>query len=142
YNSIMTKALADRLAEAFAEYLHHYARTEVWGYEQPQSLDNVQLIDEQYRGIRPAFGYPACPDHLPKETLWKLLDPEGHAGIKLTESYAMWPAASVSGLYFAHPESRYFAVDMVTKDQVESYAQRSGKTVEQIERWLAPNLGY
>ena len=142
YNSIMTKALADRLAEAFAEYLHHVVRTEAWKYEGKDELDNEKLINEEYRGIRPAFGYPACPDHLPKGALWKLLDAERNTGISLTESYAMWPAASVSGLYFAHPDSRYFAVDMLTKDQVEAYAQRSGKSTEEIERWLAPNLGY
>jgi 5-methyltetrahydrofolate--homocysteine methyltransferase len=138
----MTKALADRLAEAFAEYLHKVVRTEVWGYEKPDELTGERLIAEEYRGIRPAFGYPACPDHLPKETLWKLLDAEAAAGIRLTESYAMWPAASVSGLYFAHPEARYFAVDRVTRDQVESYAERMGRPIAEIERWLSPNLGY
>jgi 5-methyltetrahydrofolate--homocysteine methyltransferase len=142
YHSIMTKAVADRLAEAFAEYLHHLVRTEVWGYESKNELDNEALISEKYRGIRPAFGYPACPDHTPKAMLWKLLDAERHTGIQLTESYAMWPAASVSGLYFAHPQARYFAVDRLTKDQVEDYARRSGLTLEQAERWLAPNLGY
>jgi hypothetical protein len=142
YNSIMTKALADRLAEAFAEYLHHLVRTEVWRYERPDELSGDKLIAEEYRGIRPAFGYPACPDHLPKSTLWKLLDPEHAAGIRLTESYAMWPAASVSGLYFAHPQARYFAVDRITRDQVESYAARMGLSVAEVERWLAPNLGY
>ncbi|MCA9088408.1 MAG: methionine synthase [Planctomycetaceae bacterium] len=142
YHSILTKALADRLAEAFAEYLHHLVRTETWGYEGPDELDVDSLVAEKYRGIRPAFGYPACPDHIPKSKLWELLDAENSAGIRLTESYAMWPAASVSGLYFAHPESRYFAVHMLGKDQVEAYAQRSGLTVEEAERWLAPNLGY
>ncbi|MEZ6058105.1 MAG: methionine synthase [Planctomycetaceae bacterium] len=142
YNSIMAKALADRLAEAFAEYLHHLVRTEVWGYESPEEYDVDSLINESYRGIRPAFGYPACPDHTPKATLWKLLDAEKNTGIKLTESFAMWPAASVSGLYFAHPESRYFAVDRLTKDQVEDYAPRASLTVSEAERWLAPNLGY
>lgn len=142
YNSIMTKALADRLAEAFAEYLHKLVRTEVWKYERPGDLTNEALIEENYRGIRPAFGYPACPDHLPKATLWQLLDAEEQTGIKLTESYAMWPAASVSGLYFAHPEARYFAVDRLTRDQVESYAERMGRPVPEIERWLGPNLGY
>ncbi|MFV0443511.1 MAG: methionine synthase [Planctomycetaceae bacterium] len=142
YNSIMAKALADRLAEAFAEYLHKFVRTEVWQFERPNDLTNEALIAENYRGIRPAFGYPACPDHLPKEILWSLLDAEARAGIKLTESYAMWPAASVSGLYFAHPESRYFAVNLVTRDQVESYAERMGKPIQEIQRWLGPNLGY
>ncbi len=128
YMSIMTKAVADRLAEAFAEYLHHHVRTEVWGYEAKDAFDTEALVAEKYRGIRPAFGYPACPDHIPKGTLWQLLDAEKNTGIKLTESYAMWPAASVSGLYFAHPHSRYFAVDRLTKDQVESYAARAGWT--------------
>ncbi len=142
YHAIMAKALADRLAEAFAEYLHHLVRTEVWRYEAPDAFSNADLIAEKYRGIRPAFGYPACPDHLPKATLWTLLDVEATAGIRLTESYAMWPAASVCGLYFAHPEARYFAVDRVTRDQVESYAERMGRPLAEIERWLAPNLGY
>ena len=141
YNSIMAKAVADRLAEAFAEYLHERVRQE-WGYGAGEGLTNDDLIAEKYRGIRPAFGYPACPDHTPKSTLWQLLDAEAHTGIKLTESYAMWPAASVSGLYFAHPEARYFAVDRITKDQVESYAERTGMTISEVERWLAPNLGY
>ena len=141
YNSIMAKAVADRLAEAFAEYLHQRVREE-WGFGKNEGLSNEDLIAEKYRGIRPAFGYPACPDHTPKATLWKLLDAEKQTGIKLTESYAMWPAASVSGLYFAHPEARYFTVDRITKDQVESYAQRTGMTVAEVERWLAPNLGY
>lgn len=142
YHSIMTKAIADRLAEAFAEYLHHVVRTEVWGYESKTDFNNESLIAEKYRGIRPAFGYPACPDHVPKRALFDLLDAENQAGMSLTESYAMWPAASVSGLYFAHPEARYFSVDRISKDQVESYAKRSGMTIEQTERWLAPNLGY
>jgi 5-methyltetrahydrofolate--homocysteine methyltransferase len=142
YHAIMAKALADRLAEAFAEYLHHLVRTQVWRYEAPDAFSNEDLIAEKYRGIRPAFGYPACPDHLPKATLWKLLDVEAAAGIRLTESYAMWPAASVCGLYFAHPEARYFAVGRVTRDQVESYAERMGRPVAEIERWLSPNLGY
>ena len=141
YNSIMTKALADRLAEAFAEYLHKQARVE-WGYGVDESLENDDLIAEKYRGIRPAFGYPACPDHVPKGKLWELLDAENLTGISLTESYAMWPAASVSGLYFAHPEARYFSVDRITKDQVESYAERTGMSVQETEKWLAPNLGY
>ncbi|MEZ6066594.1 MAG: methionine synthase [Planctomycetaceae bacterium] len=142
YNSIMVKALADRLAEAFAEYLHQHVRTNVWKYEQEGELTHDDLIEEKYRGIRPAFGYPACPDHTRKGDLWELLKVEESIGLKLTESYAMWPAAAVSGLYFAHPHARYFAVDRITKDQVESYAQRTGMTIEQTERWLAPNLGY
>ncbi|WP_437228912.1 methionine synthase [Planctomicrobium sp. SH661] len=142
YNSIMVKAIADRLAEAFAEYLHEHVRREVWGYEQADELTKEDLISEKYRGIRPAFGYPACPDHLPKRRLFDLLKATEITGIQLTESFAMWPAASVSGLYFAHPQSRYFSVDRLTKDQVEDYARRSGLSVAEIERWLAPNLGY
>jgi 5-methyltetrahydrofolate--homocysteine methyltransferase len=142
YNSIMAKALADRLAEAFAEYLHKYVRTEVWGYERAGALNNEDLIAEKYRGIRPAFGYPACPDHLPKTRLFELLEATDRTGIELTESLAMLPAASVSGLYFAHPQARYFSVDRITKDQVASYAERMGMEVKEIERWLAPNLGY
>ncbi len=141
YNSIMTKALADRFAEAFAERLHKTAR-EDWGFGHSENLDSDDLIAENYRGIRPAFGYPACPDHTAKAQLWDLLKAEDHTGIKLTESYAMWPAASVSGLYFSHPESRYFSVDRLTRDQVENYAQRKGMPIQEIERWLAPNLGY
>ncbi len=141
YNAIMAKAVADRLAEAFAEYLHQRVREE-WGFGRGEGLSNDELIAEKYRGIRPAFGYPACPDHTPKAKLWELLDAETHTGIKLTESYAMWPAAAVSGLYFAHPEARYFTVDRITKDQVQSYAERSGMTITDVERWLAPNLGY
>jgi 5-methyltetrahydrofolate--homocysteine methyltransferase len=141
YNSIMTKALADRLAEAFAEYLHERVRRE-WGYGAKESLSKDDLIEEKYRGIRPAFGYPACPDHTRKRTLFDLLEAEARTGITLTDSYAMWPAASVSGLYFAHPQARYFAVDRITRDQVDSYAQRTGMTVAEVERWLGPNLGY
>ncbi len=141
YNSIMVKALADRLAEAFAEYLHARARLD-WGYGIEEQLTNDELIEEKYRGIRPAPGYSACPDHTEKRTLFKLLDAEANTGVKLTESCAMWPAASVSGYYFGHPESRYFAVDRVTRDQVEAYAKRKGMSVLEVERWLAPNLGY
>ena len=141
YQSIMAKALADRLAEAFAEYLHQRVRTE-WGYGRSENLSTADLIDEKYRGIRPAFGYPSCPDHTEKRTLFHLLQAEQHTGITLTESFAMWPAASVSGLYFAHPQARYFAVDRITRDQVESYAKRKGMPIEQAERWLAPNLAY
>jgi 5-methyltetrahydrofolate--homocysteine methyltransferase len=141
YASIMVKALADRLAEAFAEFLHHRARLD-WGYGQEESLSPEDLIHEKYRGIRPAFGYPACPDHTEKRTLFDLLDAEKSASIRLTENFAMWPAASVSGLYFAHPESRYFSVDRITRDQVESYAARKKMPIAEIERWLSPNLGY
>ncbi len=142
YNSIMSKAVADRLAEAFAEFLHKHIRSEVLCYEAPNELSREDLIGEKYRGIRPAFGYPACPDHTPKKQLFELLNGEANTGISLTESYAMWPAASVSGLYFAHPEARYFSVDRITKDQVESYAERTGMTIAETERWLAPNLSY
>jgi 5-methyltetrahydrofolate--homocysteine methyltransferase len=141
YNSILVKALADRLAEAFAEYLHQKARTE-WGYGKQEKLTQEQLIDEQYRGIRPAPGYPACPDHTEKRQLFDLLEAEKLARITLTENFAMTPAASVSGLYFAHPAAKYFAVDRLTRDQVEDYARRKGMTVVEVERWLAPNLGY
>ena len=141
YLSIMTKALADRLAEAFAEYLHKKAREE-WGYGKQETLSSEELIEEKYRGIRPAHGYPACPDHTEKTKLFELLDAERQIGIHLTESFAMFPAASVSGLYFAHPQARYFSVDKVTKDQVEDYARRKGMPLATLERWLSPNLGY
>jgi 5-methyltetrahydrofolate--homocysteine methyltransferase len=141
YNAIMVEALADRLAEAFAEMLHEKARRD-WGYGRDERLSKDDLIDEKYQGIRPAAGYPSCPDHTDKKTLWSLLDVEKQIGMTLTESYAMWPAASVSGLYFAHPEARYFAVDLITRDQVESYAKRKGMPVAEVERWLAANLGY
>jgi 5-methyltetrahydrofolate--homocysteine methyltransferase len=141
YNAIMAEALADRLAEAFAEYLHKQAR-EDWGYGKVETFSTEQLIDEAYRGIRPAAGYPACPDHTEKGTLWKLLDVEKSAGIKLTESFAMWPGSSVSGLYFAHPESKYFAVGKLGKDQVEDLARRKGKPLSEMERWLGPWLNY
>lgn len=141
YNAIMVAALADRLAEAFAEMLHHRARRE-WGYGADENLSNDELIREKYRGIRPAAGYPACPDHTEKETLWKLMDVESETGITLTESFAMWPGAAVSGLYFAHPESRYFAINKITKDQVEHYAQLKNQSIADIEKWLSPILGY
>jgi 5-methyltetrahydrofolate--homocysteine methyltransferase len=141
YNAIMVEALADRLAEAFAEYLHKKVRQE-WGFGQTENLTTDDLIDEKYRGIRPASGYPSCPDHTEKRTLWSLLDVEAKIGLKLTESFAMWPAASVSGLYFAHPEARYFAVDLITRDQVEDYAHRKGMSLADAERWLQANLAY
>jgi 5-methyltetrahydrofolate--homocysteine methyltransferase len=141
YNSIMVKALADRLAEAFAEWLHKRARDD-WGFGATEALDNDALIVEAYRGIRPAPGYPACPDHTEKPGLFRLLGAEEAAGMQLTESFAMTPAASVCGLYFGHPESRYFAVDRITREQVEAYAARKGMPVADVERWLAPNLGY
>jgi 5-methyltetrahydrofolate--homocysteine methyltransferase len=137
----MAEALADRLAEAFAECLHQRARQE-WGYGKSETLSNAELIQEKYRGIRPAAGYPACPDHTEKGTLWQLIDAEKNAGVKLTESYAMWPGSSVSGLYFAHPEAQYFSLGKIDRDQVEDYAQRKGMTVVEVERWLGPNLGY
>jgi 5-methyltetrahydrofolate--homocysteine methyltransferase len=140
-NSILVKALADRLAEAFAELLHERARRD-WRYGNDERLTSEELIEEKYRGIRPAPGYPSQPDHTEKATLFTLLDAEENAGIKLTESYAMWPAASVCGLYFAHPAARYFAVDRITREQVEDYARRKGMKVAEMERWLAPNLGY
>ena len=141
YLSIMTKALADRLAEAFAEYLHKQAR-DAWGYGTEERLSTDDLIHEKYRGIRPAHGYPACPDHTEKTKLFQLLDAERATGIRLTESFAMHPASSVSGLYFAHPEARYFSVDKITRDQVEDYARRKQIPVEEVERWLSPNLNY
>lgn len=143
YNGIMTKALADRLAEAFAEMLHKRVREE-WGFGRGENLTNDQLISEKYRGIRPAAGYPACPDHTEKWTLWNLLDPEKKAGIKLTESCAggMYPGASVSGLYFAHPAAKYFAVGKIERDQVADYQVRKQMELAEMERWLAPVLNY
>ncbi|MEM0952654.1 MAG: methionine synthase [Pseudomonadota bacterium] len=142
YNSILLKALADRLAEAFAEHLHLRVRKEYWGYAQEEALSNEELIRERYQGIRPAPGYPACPDHTEKQTLFRLLDAESNTGVELTESFAMTPAASVSGFYFSHPDARYFAVGKIGRDQVESLAQRKAVTVDDIERWLRPNLDY
>ena len=141
YNAIMAEALADRLAEAFAEWLHKEVRAEL-GYGRAEKLTTEDLIAEKYRGIRPAAGYPACPDHTEKAILWDLLDAEQHTGIKLTESFAMWPGSSVSGLYFAHPESKYFAVGKLGKDQVEELARRKGKKTSEMERWLGPWLNY
>ncbi|MGY1753326.1 methionine synthase [Blastococcus sp. SYSU D01042] len=142
YSAIMLEALADRLAEAFAERLHERVRTEFWGYAAGERLDNDALIAEKYRGIRPAPGYPACPEHTEKQTIWELLDVEAHTGIQLTESMAMWPGAAVSGLYFSHPDARYFVLGRVGRDQVEDYAARKGWTVAEAEKWLSPNLGY
>ncbi len=141
YNAIMAEAIADRLAEAFAEYLHKRAREE-WGYGKNEGLTTDDLIEEKYRGIRPAAGYPACPDHTEKQILWELLDVEKKTGIKLTESYAMWPGSSVSGLYFSHPESKYFAISKIGRDQVLDYHLRKGMTLEEVERWLGPYLNY
>lgn len=140
YNAIMVKAVSDRLAEAFAEYLHQQVRTHYWGYVADETLDNNALIAEKYQGIRPAPGYAACPEHTEKQAIWDLLNIEQRIGMKLTESYAMWPGASVSGWYFSHPDSRYFAVAKIQKDQLEDYASRKGWTVAQAEKWLAPNL--
>ena len=142
YNAILLKALADRLAEALAERLHQRVRTESWGYAADEALDNEALIAEAYRGIRPAPGYPACPDHSEKATLFRLLDAPGNAGMQLTESFAMLPTAAVSGYYFSHPQSRYFVVGRVSKEQVEDYARRKGVSLRQAERWLAANLDY
>ena len=142
YSSIMLKALADRLAEAFAEHLHERVRREFWGYAPNEALDNDSLIDEKYRGIRPAPGYPACPDHTEKATLFRLLDATRNTSIELTEGFAMFPTAAVSGWYFSHPESQYFVVGRLTREQVDDYAKRKGWTREEAERWLAPNLDY
>jgi 5-methyltetrahydrofolate--homocysteine methyltransferase len=142
YSSIMLKALADRLAEAFAERMHERVRREFWGYAAGEHLDNQALINEAYRGIRPAPGYPACPDHTEKANLWALMDAESNTGIRLTESFAMFPTAAVSGFYFSHPDARYFAVGKIDRDQVASYAKRKGLSLREAERWLAPNLGY
>lgn len=140
YSSIMVKALADRLAEAFAEYLHKEVRTQYWGYANDENLSNEELIKESYKGIRPAPGYPACPDHLEKLTIWKLLEVEKNVGVKLTESLAMWPAASVSGYYFGHPEARYFGLGKIKEDQVKDFAERKEISFEEASKWLAPNI--
>jgi 5-methyltetrahydrofolate--homocysteine methyltransferase len=138
----MLKAVADRLAEAFTELMHERVRKEYWGYTKNEELSNEELIAEKYQGIRPAPGYPACPDHTEKRTMFDLLDAEAQVGIHLTESYAMYPASSVSGWYFAHPDSRYFALGKIAKDQVQDYATRKGMTLEEAEKWLAPVLNY
>jgi 5-methyltetrahydrofolate--homocysteine methyltransferase len=140
YNAILTKALGDRLAEAFAEYLHLKVRKEIWGYASDENLSNQDLISEEYKGIRPAPGYPACPDHLEKPTIWKLLNVEENIGVKLTESMAMWPASSVSGYYFAHPESKYFGLGKIKSDQVADYAKRRNISIDTATKWLAPNI--
>ena len=142
YNAILLKALADRLAETLAERMHQRVRTEFWGYAVDESLDVDAIIDEQYRGIRPAPGYPACPEHSEKATLFRMLDAGRNAGMTLTESFAMTPAAAVSGWYFSHPKSQYFVVGRVSKEQAEDYARRKGVTLAQAERWLAANLDY
>ena len=142
YSSIILKALADRLAEALAEFLHERVRKEYWGYASTEEFSNEDLVAEKYAGIRPAPGYPACPDHTEKAKLWKLLDVENNIDLKLTESFAMFPTAAVSGFYFSHPQSRYFSVGKISRDQLVSFAERKGMTVQEAERWLAPNLGY
>ena len=142
YNSIMVKALADRLAEAFAEKLHELVRTEYWGYAKDEAFSKADLIKEQYVGIRPAPGYPACPEHTEKGTLFALLDVEKNIGLRITESYAMYPTAAVSGFYFSHPESRYFGVGKISKEQVIDYAERKNMELGEAERWLSPNLAY
>ncbi len=142
YSAIMLKCLADRLAEAFAERMHERVRKEFWGYASEENLDNEALIREKYKGIRPAPGYPACPDHTEKGLLWQLLKPDECIDLKITESFAMYPTAAVSGWYFAHPQSRYFGVSNIGRDQVEDYAYRKGMTVAEAEKWLAPVLDY
>ena len=136
----MVKALADRFAEAFAEYLHKEVRTKYWGFSNDENLSNDDLIKENYRGIRPAPGYPACPDHLEKNTIWELLDVEKKIGVKLTESLAMWPAASVSGYYFANPDSKYFGLGKIDKDQVKDYSKRREISIDKATKWLNPNI--
>jgi 5-methyltetrahydrofolate--homocysteine methyltransferase len=136
----LVKSLGDRLAEAYAEYLHLKVRKDYWGYDSDENLSNEELIKEKYKGIRPAPGYPACPDHLEKPTIWKLLNVEQEIGVTLTESMAMWPASSVSGYYFAHPQSKYFGLGKIKDDQVADYAKRRGITEELAQKWLAPNM--
>ena len=138
----MVKALADRLAEAYAEYLHKKVRTKYWGYSPKEKFNNYDLIKEKYSGIRPAPGYPACPDHLEKKTIWNILNVEKNIGVSLTESLAMWPASSVSGYYFANPSAKYFGLGKISKDQVEDYANRKKITLENAVKWLKPNLNF
>jgi 5-methyltetrahydrofolate--homocysteine methyltransferase len=140
YTGILIKALGDRCVEAFAEYLHKKVRKEYWGYAADEKLSNDDLIEEKYRGIRPAIGYPSIPDHSEKEQLWRLLDAEKVTGAKLTENYAMWPASTVAGLYFAHPQAKYFHVGRIGRDQLEDYAARKNWTIADAEKWLAPCL--
>ena len=142
YSKILVKSLADRLAEAFAEAMHQKVRRQLWGYAPDETLSNEALIAEEYAGIRPAPGYPAQPDHTEKRTLFRLLDAENEIGVKLTESCAMWPGAAVSGLYFSHPDARYFGIGKVGRDQVADYAARKGWQLEEAERWLGPILNY
>ena len=140
YNAIMVQAIADRFAEGFAEYLHKQIRTKHWGYASEENYTNEELIKEVYKGIRPAPGYPACPDHLEKQTIWKILDVENAIGIKLTESLAMWPGAAVSGYYFANEEAKYFGLGKIKEDQVEDFAKRKGIDFEYAKKWLNPNI--
>ncbi len=142
YSSLMLKALADRLAEALTEWLHEKVRIELWGYRLDETLSGEELIAEQYQGIRPAMGYPAAPDHTEKDILWQLLDVQENTGIWLTESKAMVPTAAVSGLYFAHPQAKYFSVGKLQADQVKDYAERKGVSLKEMEKWLGPNLAY
>jgi 5-methyltetrahydrofolate--homocysteine methyltransferase len=142
YNSIMVKALADRFAEALAEMMHDKVRKELWAYAADEQLSNDDLIAEKYKGIRPAPGYPACPEHTEKGLIWELLDVEKNTGMTITDAYAMLPTAAVSGFYYSHPKSQYFGVAKISEDQVESYAKRKGMEMKEAERWLAPNLGY
>ena len=142
YNAIMLKALADRLAEALAELIHAKVRKEFWGYASNEKFSDEEIVKEKYQGIRPAPGYPACPDHTEKRTLFNLLNAEKATGIQLTESFAMYPAASVSGFYFAHPQSKYFGIGKINRDQAADYAKRKGIDVKTAEKWLSPNLGY
>jgi 5-methyltetrahydrofolate--homocysteine methyltransferase len=142
YSAILLEALADRLAEAFAERLHQRVRTEFWGYATEDEKTNEDLIAERYQGIRPAPGYPACPEHTEKRTIWELLDVTANTGIELTDGMAMWPGAAVSGIYYGHPQSQYFVVGRLGQDQVADYARRKGWTLKEAEHWLSPNLGY
>jgi 5-methyltetrahydrofolate--homocysteine methyltransferase len=142
YSAILLESLADRLAEAFAERLHERVRRDIWGYAPDEHLSAQDILAEKFVGIRPAPGYPACPDHTEKQALWSLLDVERRVGIRLTESMAMWPGAAVSGWYFSHPQSQYFVVGRLGQDQVEEYASRKGWSLAEAERWLGPNLGY
>ncbi len=138
----MLKAIADRFAEALAERMHEKVRKDYWGYSTDETYSNEDIIKEKYRGIRPAPGYPACPDHTEKTNLWELLNPDKNIGLELTDSFAMYPTAAVSGWYFSHPQSRYFGTGKITKDQLADYAKRKSITIEECERWLAPILGY
>ena len=142
YSSILLKALADRLAEAFAERMHERVRKEFWAYAPDENLSNDELIAENYQGIRPAPGYPACPDHTEKQTLWQLIEPDQNAEVEITESFAMLPASSVSGWYFSHPKSQYFGTGKIQRDQIEDYADRKGMEQRVVERWLSSVLGY